>query len=91
MLRQVMFRLQLFGFGNRQNFPQMWTSWQQLICAQSITGLHVGESGEEETELAGLSVQGLATSQLQARQKMTRPFTALIGQISVLVTPPRQI
>ena len=70
ILRQVIFRFQLFGFGNRQNFLQMWTSLQQLICAQSITGLQVGEGGEEETELACLAVRGLATLQLQAACKL---------------------
>ena len=43
---------------------------QQLICAQSITGLQVGEGGEEETELACLAVRGLATLQLQAACKL---------------------
>jgi len=59
LLKSVIFRFQLLGFGNRTNFLQFWTSLQQLICAQSITGLQVGEGGEEEVEVACLAVRGL--------------------------------
>ena len=58
------------GFGNRTNFLQFWTSLQQLICAQSITGLQVGEGGEEEVEVACLAVRGLQALCVQAASKL---------------------
>ena len=60
-----------WGFGNRKNFLQFWTSLQQLICAQSITGLQVGEGGEEEVEVACLAVRGLQSLCLQAASKLS--------------------
>ena len=66
MLKSVLFRFQLLGYGNRTSFLQLWTSLQQLICAQSITGLEVGSGGEEETEVACLAVRGLTSLLLSA-------------------------
>ena len=41
-----------------------------MICAQSITGLQVGEGGEEEVEVACLAVRGLQALCVQAASKL---------------------
>ena len=71
MLRAVLFRFSVFGFGDRTCFLQLWTSLQQLICAQSITGLEVGAGGEEETEVACLAVRGLTAMLISAAAAST--------------------
>lgn len=61
LLRQLLERFQLFGFGNRKCYLSLWTTLQQLICtfSNASSQLSMGSGREEEIEVLCLSVRGL--------------------------------
>ena len=63
LLRQVLERFQLFGFGTRKCYLSLWTTLQQLICTfcTASSQLSMGSGREEEIEVLCLAVRGLGT------------------------------
>jgi len=61
ILKEVLVRFKLFGFGNRKCFLSLWTSLQQLICSFTTTSgssLSMGSGREDEIDVLCGAVQG---------------------------------